>query len=244
MPTIPHYNFDIDDLVGMDYLTLAKKKMLKDINTDKTIENADKYLNEVSFKDTGDSSTTINYFKEIDKLWKKSYSLLSEISSKITKPVDVNSAGADGNTYLIRNEPTISAEIIDKSNIINTNLNEMINYLRYIIDNPSTINKISKNDFDKLFAFFKKWILLFLGNSNVRWTGVATSQVLRVILNRATERYTRNIGNDRLIRRTGKQPGFIDVETICNNFEEMLNNWFNFRDLWRVFNRIYNAEPV
>lgn len=249
MPTIPHYNFDIDDLVGMDYLTLAKKKMLKDIKTDRSIENAEKYLNETSFKSTGDSSTTINNFKEIEKIWKKSYSLLSEISSQITKPVNVNSTGTDGNTTLIKDEPNVSAEIIDKTNILNSNLNEMIDILRNIVQNPSTINKIPKTDYDKLFGFFRKWILLFLGDSPRRWTGVVSSQILRLDLNRLAERYVRRRGgvvNNRLRRRAGTKmtTAYVDVETICDNFEEMLNSWYDFRDLWRIFNRIYNAEPA
>jgi hypothetical protein len=246
MPTIPHYNLDVDDLVGMDYLTFAKKRMIRDMKTDKTIDNADKYINETTFKDTGDTSSTINNIKEIYKLWDKSYNLLVEIGNRITKPVNVNDTGAPGNTTLIKEDANISAEIIDKTNIINSNLIEMIDKLSSIIKNPSTINKIQRADIDKLYNYFKKWITKFLGDTARRWSGVVSSQVLRLNFYGAKERYVRRTpaSNDRLNRSVGKPTGYVDVETICNNFGEMLDNWYNFRDIWRIFIKIYNAEPA
>lgn len=250
MPTIPHYNLDVDDLTAMDYLTFAKKRMIRDIKTDRSLENADKYINDISFKDTGDASSTINNIKEIFNLWNKSYNLLVDIGNKIIKPVDVNGAidaitgASNGNTRLIRDETNISTDIIEKTNIINNNLIEMLDKLYSIIKNPSTINKIPKEDIDKLYNFFKKWILKFLGNNPRLWTGVASSQVLRFNINLATERYIRNDGRDRLKRNVGKPMGFVDVETICNNFGEMLENWYNFRDAWRIFIKVYNTEPA
>ena len=245
MPTIPHYNLDVDDLVGMDYLTFAKKRMIRDIKTDRSVENADKYISDISFKDTGDTSSTINNIKDIYKLWDKSYNLLTEIGNKITNPQDVLSALGTGNTNLIKEDANISTEILDKTNIINSNLIEMLDKLNLIINNTSTINKIPRIDIDKLYSFFKKWILKLIGNSTIRWNGVLSSQVLRLGgYDRATDRYVRNYGNDRLIRRAGRGSGFVDVETICNNFGEMLDRWYNFRDIWRIFIKIYNAEPA
>lgn len=245
MPTIPHYNLDVDDLVGMDYLTFAKKRMIRDIKTDRSVENADKYINETTFKDTGDASLTINNIKEIYKLWDRSYNLLVEVGNKLTKPQDVTSAFGLGNTNLIKEDANVSTEILDKTNIINSNLIEMLDKLNLIINNPSTFNKIPRTDIDKLYNFFKKWILKLIGNSTIRWNGVLSSQVLRLGgYNRATDRYVRNIGNDRLIRRAGRGSGFANVETICDNFGEMLDSWYNFRDIWRIFIKIYNAEPA
>lgn len=248
MPTIPHYNLDVDDLVGMDYLTFAKKRMIRDIKTDKSVENADKYISETSFKETGDASSTINSIKEIYNLWNKSYNLLTEVGNRITKPRNVNDVGVDGNTTLIKDDPNIATEIIDKTNIINYNLVEMIDKLISIIKNSSTINKIPNTDIEKLYNFFKKWILKLLGDSARRWTGIASSQVLRLNYNGARERYIRRLPptNDRLRRRAGgtATTTLIDVETINNNFEEMINNWYNFRDVWRQFIRVYNAEPA
>jgi len=245
MPTIPHYNLDVDDLTSMDYLTFAKKRMIRDIKTDRSIENADKYISETSFKDTGDASLTINNIKEIYNLWNKSYNLLTEVSNRITKPVNVNDIGADGNTNIIKEDANISAEIIDKTNIINSNLVEMIDKLISIVKNSSTINKIPNIDVEKLYNFFKKWIFKLLGDSPRRWTGVASSQILRLNYNGATERYVRRLPatNDRLRRKAGTPTGFVDVETINNNFGEMINNWYNFRDIWRQFIKVYNAEP-
>ena len=246
MPTIPHYNLDIDDLVGMDYLTFAKKRMIRDMKTDRSIENADKYIIDTSFKDTGDTSSTINNIKDIYNLWNKSYNLLTDVGNRITKPINVNDLKAAGNTNLIKEDANISAEIIDKTNIINNNLVEMLDKLSSIIKNTSTINKIPRADIDKLYNFFKKWILKFLGDTPRRWTGVVSSQVLRLNFNGATERYVRRTpaNNDRLNRKAGAPTGYVDVETICDNFGEMLNNWYNFRDIWRIFIRIYNAEPA
>ena len=246
MPTIPHYNLDVDDLVGMDYLTFAKKRMITDMKTDRSVENADKYINETSFKDTGDASSTINSIKDIYNLWNKSYNLLAEVGNRISKPINVNDPGTDGHTNLIKEDANISAEIIDKTNIINSNLVEMLDKLSSIIKNPSTINKIPKADIDKLYNFFKKWILKFLGDNPRRWTGIVSSQVLRLNINVATERYVRRLptNNDRLKRKAGAPTGFVDVETICNNFGEMLDSWYNFRDIWRIFIRIYNSSPA
>jgi hypothetical protein len=246
MPTILHRNLDIDDLVGMDYLTFAKKRMIRDIKTDKSIENADKYISETSFKDTGDTSTTINNIKDIYNLWNKSYNLLAEVGNRISKPEDVNDPTIRGRTNIIKEDANISAEIIDKTNIINSNLIEMIDKLSYTIKNPSTINKIPNIDVGKLYNFFKKWILKFLGENPRRFTGVVSSQVLRLDIDRARERYIRRLPptNDRLRRRAGTPTGIVDTETINNNFGEMIDNWYNFRDIWRQFIRIYNAEPA
>lgn len=265
MPTIPHYNLDVDDLVGMDYLTFAKKRMIRDMKTDRSVENADKYIIDTSFKDTGDASSTINNIKEISKLLNNSYNLLSQIGNKITKPRDVNAPfkttafttpSPNGFTSLIREDANISTDIIDKSNTINSNFIQIIDFLNIIINNPSTIKKIPQIEVVKIFSFIKKWILKFLGDNPNRWTGVVSSQVLRIIPVRAIEGYTRLIGYDRLIAEpltyttTGaltarsKSTGFVNVETICDNFEEMLKLWYNFRDIWRIFIRIYNAEPA
>jgi len=247
MPTILHRNFDVDDLVGMDYLTFAKKRMIKDIKTDKSIENADKYISETTFKDTGDTSISTNNIKEIYNLWNKSYILLSQVGNKITKPKNVADPGIDGNTNLIKEDALISTEIIDKTNIINSNLVEMLDNLNLILKNPSTIKYIPNTDVEKLYNFFKKWIIKLLGDNPRRWTGILSSQVLRLNFNGATDRYIRRVPantNDRLKRQAGKPSGTIDIESINNNFAEILNNWYNFRDIWRVFVKIYNSQPT
>jgi hypothetical protein len=247
MPTIPNYNLDVDDLTAMDYLTFAKKRMIKDIKTDKSIENADKYISETTFKDTGDYSATINNIKEIYNLWNKSFNLLTEIGNKITKPRNVTDPGVDGNTNLIKEDVLISAEIVDKTNIINSNLVDMIDKLNLILKNPSTIRNIPNTDVEKLYNFFKKWIIKLLGDNPRRWTGILSSQVLRLNFNGATDRFIRRVPpatNDRLRRQTGKPSGFIDIDSINNNFGDILNNWYNFRDIWRVFIKIYNSQPA
>jgi len=240
MPTIPHYNLDVDDLVGMDYLTFAKKRMIRDIKTDKSIENADKYISETSFKDTGDTSISTNNIKEIFNIWNKSYILLSQVGNKITKPANVNSNGADGNTGLIKQDALVSAEIIDKTNIINSNLIEILDKLSYILKNPSTIKNLPQTDIYKIYDFYNKWISKLLGNS-----GVLTSQVFRLILDVATGRFVKSRPfNDRLGRRVGAPAGVVDFETIFSNFQDILNNWYNFRDLWNVFLKVYNSKPA
>lgn len=245
MPTIPHYNLDVDDLVGMDYLTFAKKRMIRDMKTDKTIDNANKYINETSYKYTGDISSTNNNFKNITNLLNSSYNLLSEIGSRIEKPVNVNNNKLAGNTNLIKEEPKISIDIIDKTNIINSNLVSMTDYFRLILNNPSIISKIPLTDVEKLINSYNKWYSKFIGNNPDIFDGVLSSQVLRLKVDPGTGLYERNTRvGDRLKRSAGKPSGLIDVETICNNFEEMLYNWYNFANLWSIFDTIYNAAPA
>lgn len=245
MPTIPNYNLELEDLVGMDYLTLAKKKMLKDIKTDSILKNANDYLNQTTFKETGDISSTTNNIKNIYNLLDKSYNLLSQIGTQIKKPKDVNSLVADGNTTLIKEEPNISAEIIDKTNIISSNLVQMTDYFRLILNNPSIIPKIPLTDIEKLLKLRDKWYSKLIGDNPDRFDGVLSSQVLRIRLDRNTNLYYRfKTSGDRLRRSRGTPIGFIDVDTINDNFEEILFDWYNFDNLWNIFDKIYNAKPA
>ena len=70
MPVIANYAMSLEDMVSMDGLLDAKKRIIKDMKSDKTIDDADKYLMETSYKVSIDPSKTDELMKNTTKLLK------------------------------------------------------------------------------------------------------------------------------------------------------------------------------
>lgn len=242
MPTIPHNNLDVDDLVGMDYLTFAKKRMIRDMKMDKTIDNADKFINETNYK-TGDTSSIINDSKELYTSWNKAYNLLVDINGRITRPINPYDGGADGNTTLItRDEASSSIDLYEKTNIINNYFDEITNKIISILNTPSLINKIPKTDADNIINLYKKWDFKFLDPAS----GVVSSKVLRLLFNPYDKTYSRLIDRrgfvqDRLRNRPGPSIGVVDLVVVNNNFDVMLRKYNFFKSLIQKFGLIYTG---
>lgn len=147
MPVIANYAMSLDDMVSMDNLLDAKKRIIRDMKSDKTIDDADKYLMETSYKVEIDPTKTDELMKNITKLLKSNIDIFKQLNNRILFPRASTGAGARPSSIVRESDATV-VDIFDKIDILKNNINTITDNTKLLL--PLT-SFISNRDFEKAY---------------------------------------------------------------------------------------------
>lgn len=214
MPVIANYAMSLEDMVSMDGLLDAKKRIIKDMKSDKTIDDADKYLMETSYKVNIDPSKADDLMKDTIKLFKSNIDIFKQLNNRILLPRISTGAGAPPSSIVKESDATV-VDIFDKVDILKKNINSIIDNTKLLL--PLT-SFISNKEFEKAYNI--------VGDYN----------------NIQRDFYFKKIVDEdgnRLINVSGRTT--YNAEDVVNKIDDYITDYtLIFYKLWRNFIQLYN----
>lgn len=214
MPVIANYAMSLDDMVSMDNLLDAKKRIIRDMKSDKTIDDADKYLMETSYKVEIDPTKTDELMKNITKLLKSNIDIFKQLNNRILFPRASTGAGARPSSIVRESDATV-VDIFDKIDILKNNINTITDNTKLLL--PLT-SFISNRDFEKAY------------NTVGEYNEIQRDFYFKKIVDET--------GN-RLLSVSGRTT--YSADDVVNKIDDYITDYtLVFYKLWRYFIQLYN----